>query len=66
LAGLRLLNDYPLPLPLLPRVPPEDEDPEERDGGDTDEPRELLPPERGVTLLGREAGRAGAALGREG
>lgn len=50
------------PPPLLPRllVPL---DPEDRDGGDT-EPLELLPDERGATLLGRE-GRDGAALGRE-
>lgn len=49
--------------PLLPRLLLPDDEPEERDGGDT-EPRELLPDERGATLLGRE-GRDGAALGRE-
>lgn len=56
LPPLRLLP------PLLPRLLPADP-PEDRDGGDT-EPRELLPDERGATLLGLE-GREGAALGRE-
>ena len=64
---------YPRPLPpppprlllppLLPRLLPPLE-PEDRDGGETDEPRELPPDERGATLLGLE-GRDGVALGRE-
>src|SRR5690606_10677577 len=48
--------------PLLPRLLLPAEEPEERDGGDT-EPRELLPDERGATLLGL-VGREGAAVGR--
>lgn len=65
-----LVECYYLPLPPLRPPPPLlprlllPLDPEERDGGDTDEPRELLPDERGATLLGRE-GRDGAALGRD-
>jgi len=61
---------YYLPLPplrllpplLLPRLlpPDDDDDPEDREGGATDDPRELLPEERGAAL-----GREGAALGRE-
>lgn len=72
-----ILSGYPrprlplLPLLLLPLLPllllPLE--PDDRDGGDTDEPRELLPDDRGATLLGREEllGRAGRALllGRE-
>lgn len=59
LPPLRLLP------PLLPRLLLPDDDPEERDGGDTEEPPELLPDERGAEVLGREAGRDGVALGRE-
>lgn len=62
-------SDYPRPLPpprlLLPLLllPLE---PEDREGGDTDEPRELLPEEdgRAASVLGLD-GRAGVALGRE-
>ena len=62
-------GDYPRPLPpprlllLLPLLDEPDE-PEERDGGDAEEPRELLPEEFGVTLLGLDV-RAGVALGLE-
>ena len=68
-----LRNSYQRPLPLLPRLLPLlpllprlllPLEPEDLEGGDTDEPRELLPEERGAALLGLE-GRDGVALGRE-
>src|SRR5690606_29886013 len=38
-------------------------DPDEREGGETEEPRELLPEDLGATLLGRDGRLAGRALG---
>jgi len=72
-ADLYLVSDYLLLPPLLRLLPPllrllpddEEEEPDDREGGATD-PLELLPDDRGAVLLGRGAGREGAALGRVG
>src|SRR5690606_31616969 len=58
-----LLLPLLLPLLLLPLLL----EPDDRDGGDTDDPRELLPDDRGAAVLGLDVG-AGRALllGREG
>lgn len=69
LVGLKIFvrvksGNYPRPrpllprlllLPLLPRLLPDEDEPEDREGGDTEDPRELLlPEERDTPLLGRE------------
>ena len=66
--GISISYGYPRPLPpllLLPLLPllllPLE--PDDRDGGDTDDPRELLPEDRGAAvLLGRDGRAAGLAL----